>query len=147
MAIVVINSLLVSTRAFAETRTNRALLHGGFDVMERVTREVREADSVVVLESTLGTHPGVLALSGTDADDDPREVRFQIEGGSVVIYENDVLLGELSGADVAITNLVFRNVTVTGAEAVRVELTVQDLRGVAGKTASFYETIILRGSL
>lgn len=146
VAVVVINSLLISTRSFAETRTNRELMHAGFDIVERISREIRQAESVDIPGSALGSHPGTLVLLGSDEDGDDREVGFAVENGAVVLYENGVSQGALSDAHVEVASLVFRNISTAGADAVRVELSLTRTRGSSSKTADFFDTIILRGS-
>lgn len=145
LAVLVINSFIVVLSSFNQTRTNRDLLESGNTMFERVSREIRLANSVTTGESTLGSSPGVLTLSGIDDVGASRVVKFIVENGKLNLYEDGVLVGPLNGQNTQVTSLIFRQITTTNSSAVKVELTLQDLRGKNRKTVNFYDTVILRG--
>ncbi len=145
LVVLVVNSFIVVVSTFDETRTNKDLLEGGNTSMERIGREIRLANSVTAGSSTFGSHPGVLVLDGGDASGAPRVIKFIVENGDLNIYENDVLIGPITGQNVQVSSLVFRNVSTSLSDSVKIELTLQDLRGKARKTKNFYSTVTLRG--
>ncbi len=145
LAVVVINSYMVIVASFNRTQTNRDLQESGNAVMERISREIRQAKSITVANSTLGTTPGTLEMATTDASGTSATVKFILESGGVNIYSNGTLIGNLVGQNVTATSLIFRQMTTTAGTGVKVELTLQDARGKEHRTENFYDTVILRG--
>jgi type II secretory pathway component PulJ len=142
-AIVIINSLIIVMGAFNRSRSNRDLLESGNFAFERISREIKLAESIDTGNSTLDTSPGTLVLDTTDADDDSREVSFVMSDEDLNLYEDGVLVGDLLGDNVSVTNLVFRQISTSAGSAVRIEMTLESLRN--NKSHNFYDTIILRG--
>lgn len=145
LAGVVINSFVSTIGSFSNTKTNRDLQEGGNTAMERISREIRQANSVTVANSNLGTSPGTLELATTDSSGANATVKFVFENNGIFMYKNGTLAANLLGQNVIPTNLIFRRIVTTNGTAVKVEMTLQDNRGKAHKTANFYDTIILRG--
>ena len=152
LAVVVINSVIVVMASFTETRTNRDLQESGYTSLERISREIRQAKSIDVADSTLGgTNPsfGILVLNTTDGSGNARVVKFAVVSGALDIYEgttfaNLALTGNLLNQNINTTSLIFRQITTTVGGAVKVEMTLQDQRGKARESQNFYDTIILR---
>ena len=71
MLVVVIEVVVSITRASRVISSARAIENSAVLSIERLTREMRLADSVVVASSTLAVHPGRLALIGEDDEGDP----------------------------------------------------------------------------
>ncbi len=138
-SILVINSFVVVISSFNITRIHRDLLEAGSTVMERMSREIRQSTGVDVVNSTISTSPGVLSLTTANGTD-----KFITSSGSVAFYSNGVLVGNLFGSNISVTNLVFRRITTTAGEAIKIEMTLQDTRGRLTRSANFYNTIILR---
>ena len=145
MSVIVINYFIVVLGSFHVTRTNRDLLESGAISMERIAREIRQADSVDVANSTLSSSPGVLQLNSTNSSGTPMIIKFSVTNGALNLYENGSLIGNLLGQNVAVTTLMFRRVTTTNGEAVKIELTLQDTESDNNQSENFYNTIILRG--
>ncbi len=146
MSVVVINSFIVVVSSFTTTRTNRDLLESGSTVMERISREIRLAKSVDMVNSTLGSSPGVLQLNSVDSLGANTLVKFQTSSGSLNLYQGGALSGNLLGQKIIVTNLIFRRMSTANSEAVKIEMTLQDTLSKILKTATFYDTIILRGN-
>lgn len=145
LSVAVLNALIVTMRSFSETRSNHDLLNGGLYSMERMTREIRNAESVDILGSTFASNPGVLALTTRDIVGNPKTVIFSRSGTSLIITENGVVTGTLTGQNVDLTNLMFyQTVTVKGS-VIKIEMTVQDNRSLSRRSENFYNTITLRG--
>ncbi|MFA7315587.1 MAG: hypothetical protein WC059_02175 [Candidatus Paceibacterota bacterium] len=146
LSIAVINSYTVVLASFGATRVNRELLEAGSTIMERMSREVRQATSVDVTSSVLGSSLGVLQLNTTDTAGYVTTSKFIIENGLLNMYTGGSLVGSLSGAHVSITNLIFRKITTTEGEAIKIELTIQNSTSKTLRTENFYNTIVLRGT-
>jgi len=146
LSILVINSFIVVLGSFSATRTNRDLLESGSTAMERISREIRQAESIDVVNSVFNSSPGALQLNSTNSDGTPTIIEFRIVNGALNLYQDDVLMGSLLGQNISATSLVFRRITTTNGEAVKIELTLQDTVGKLNKLENFYNTIILRGA-
>lgn len=144
ISIVVINGILISMSSFIAARSNRALANAGFDVMERMSREIRGAISVEPTGTTTGSHPGSLVLHTLDEVGDPATVSFNVVSDIVMLSENGVLSGDLFDDDIKVTNLVFTEITTAQGVAVKVELTLEHI--ASAQSEDFYNTVALRGS-
>lgn len=145
LSVLVINSFITVLSTFSVSRVNRNMLDSGLGAMERMSREIRQAKSVDVGNSTFAADPGALTLSTTDSNGNARTVKFISENHTVNLYENGSLLGPLSSANISVTNLVFRHIVTTKSEAVKIEMTLGDATGNSEKNENFYDTVILRG--
>ena len=147
LSILVINSFIVILSSFNTTNANRRILESGTVVMERMTREIRQASSINIANSTMGANPGVLYLNTTDSGNNVIFVKFKKEtNGDLDIYQNSNSGNNLLGSHVTVSSLVFRRITTTESEAVKIEMTITYSEGNITKSENFYNTIILRGS-
>lgn len=145
-SITVINSFSAVLGSLSQSRTDRDLLESGSTVMERITREIRQATSVDVVNSTLSSTPGVLQLNSTNSGGSAMIIKFITSSGALNLYQDGALVGNLLGQNISVTSLIFRRITLTNGEAVKVELTLQDTRSKTSRSENFYSTIVLRGS-
>lgn len=146
MSTLVVSMLLTMSKSFSEIRANRDLSRSGTSVMERIEREIQNAESIDTGNSTLGTSPGVLMLNGHDSGGVARTVRFVIASGALRVYENDVDQGVISADPTTVTSLIFQSITTAKGTGVKVSLTLSDARGTQTRSESFYTTAALRGS-
>ncbi|MFA6251339.1 MAG: hypothetical protein WC603_01800 [Candidatus Paceibacterota bacterium] len=142
LSILVINSFILILSSFNTTNTNRKLLESGVVSMERMSREMRRAQGVTFNSSSN------IVLIGVGGFGDPSTVKFVGEDGALNIYKNDNLEpeGNLLGPNVSLSSLVFRHITTTESEGIKIEMTLEYSSGNISKSANFYNTIIFRGS-
>ena len=145
-SITVLKSYTAVLGSLRESRTDRDLLESGSAIMERLSREIRQAKSVDVVNSTLGTSPGVLQLNSTTSGGSATVMKFITSSGAINLYQDGTLVGNLLGQNISVISLIFRRISLTNGEAVRIEMTLQDTRSTLNRTDNFYNTIILRGS-
>jgi len=143
ISILVINSFLIVMSSFTTTRTNRDLLESGINSMERLSREIRQANNVDLIGSNLAG--GILQLNSKDQLSNPVVLKFSKENFLLNVYQDGVLSGNLLGQNISLDNLVFRQIITAKSEAVKIEMTIRDTRSKKNKTVNFYNTIILRG--
>lgn len=142
---VVITSFTIVVGTFSNSQTNRDLQESGSTTIERMAREIRQANTVNVA-SVLGSTPGRLELATTNASGTPITIRFILESNAINLYKDNVLSGNLLGQNIIATSLVFRKITTANGTAVKIEMTLQDNRGKDHRTANYYDTVILRGA-
>lgn len=145
LAGVVITSFTVVVGTFSNSQTNRDLQESGSTSMERMVREIRQANTVNP-SSNLGVTPGNLELATVDSGGAAATVRFVFENNAVNMYKNGALQDNLLGQNVVPTSLIFRKISTSNGTAVRIEMTLKDNRGKDHRTASYYDTVILRGA-
>lgn len=143
LSVLLVKSLVTSLNVYAAAQSYRRVQAEGELAMERMTREVRSATSITTGSSTFDTSPGVLVLSGTDSSGATRTVTFLVSGGQLQINDNGTT-GTLTSSSVSISSLIFRKITTAVGTAVKIELTLSTNVG-RSVSASFYDTIILRG--
>ncbi len=141
VSILVINSFIVIFSTFNVSRINRSLLNSGSTAMERMSREIRQANNVDIPNSTIGSSLGVLQLNSTDNGGSAIAIKFLVSNSVFKLYKNGNLIGDLTGQNILVTKLLFRRISTTKSEAVRVEMTLEK----NGQSENFYDTIILRG--
>jgi Tfp pilus assembly protein PilE len=142
---VVMNAFIVLTSFYAQNRTHHDLLENGNSVMERMSREIRNADNIRTSTSTFGTSPGALDLENYVDVTTSTYVKFSTTNGELNLSVNNTNLGNLLSANVQVTSLVFRKITTTNSTAVKIEMTLRDTKDQTSLAENFYDTIILRG--
>ena len=143
VSILVINSFVTVMSSFVTTRTNRDILESGINSLERISREVRQAKSIDVVNSDFTN--GILQLNSTDSVGNPTVIKFSKNGDQLDAYKDGSLVGNLLNQDIIINSLIFRRISTSQSEAVKIEMTLQDTRGKNHKMKNFYDTVILRG--
>lgn len=150
VSILVINSFITVMGSFSTTRTNRSLMEAGINSMERISREIRQADSIDVLNSSL--NGGTLQLNSKDSGENLITIKFSKVNNDLNLYKCsgltvcNTLSGNLVGENISLDSLVFRRVITAQGEAIKIEMTLRDLYSKTNKTENFYNTIILKGS-
>jgi len=136
-----VTTFLSLNTVLIRNQTERTLGHSANVSLERMVRDIRSAVSVNVGGSTLGTSPGVLALS-----QGATTTTFSVSGGNVVVAVNGTNLGPLTSDAVTVQNLTFTRYVATTTEMVRVALTLSANSKAASTTRTFYTSAVLRGS-
>ena len=144
MLVVVIEVVVSITRASRIISSARAIENSAVLSIERLTREMRLANSVVVASSTLAVHPGRLTLTGEDDEGDPRTVEFYLSGGRILMKENNVDLGALTESDVVVTNLIFQRFATSTTEGIRTQMRLESGTSTHYRTETFYSTSLVR---
>jgi type II secretory pathway pseudopilin PulG len=145
LSILVINALITVMSSFSATRTNRDLLEAGSTSMERISREIRRAETIDLENSTLSSSPGVLQLYTTSNSEDSQTLRFITLNGVLKLYRDGAFVDNLIGQNITVTSLFFRRIITSQGEAIKIEMTLRDNNSKFLQTSNFYNTIILKG--
>jgi len=140
---IVVASVLTLAGSYNELRSSQAMTRSALSSLERMTREIRFADTVNIAASTLGTHPGVLVLERTE-DGVTDSVEFYVSDDELRIRENGVEAGALTSQKVSVSNLVFRAVVGGLTAGVKVDLSLTATSGTSTKTESFNAFAVTR---
>jgi type II secretory pathway component PulJ len=145
MFVAVVNISLSMSRAYTSLKAAKSLNTSASVVLERITREVRQATSVNDGQSTFGSNPGRLMLNTTESGS-ATTIEFYLDGGIVKVNKGGVLEGQLSLPSATTTSLIFRKINASSSEAVRITMTVESGENERHRAESFYATVVLRGS-
>lgn len=140
LIVLMANAVASLSHIIGEAKTERALRSSAEAALERITREIRFAESVNIGASTFNTHPGRMALASIDPfAETAQTITISVTDNRVTIQKNAGPIEYLTSNKVMVTNLIFRHIlNGSVSESVRTELTIN------GK--NFYTTTILRRS-
>lgn len=141
LCLVIIRSLITAMTIYSQAQGYKKLQTQGELVMERFTREIRQATTA---SGTYDTNPGSLTLTGKDINGVAQTVAFGIANGKVTVSVNGGVQSQLTGGNIAPTSLIFRNVVTTKGTAIKVELVLATTTG-GSISAPFQTTVFLRG--
>ena len=142
----VTQTLLVVTRSYGTLRAAERVEQEAAGGVERILREVRDANDIDDAGSVFGAHPGKLLLQSTTVLGSPRTVEFSLDGGKLSLKENGSVTGLLTSQNTTISSLVFRKISTTRSKGVKIEMTMQSGSGPSLRTENFYTTAVLRDS-
>ena len=140
------NALIQTIRAFNDLRISRDINDSSVKIMERMTRDIKSATAVDLLNSTFGASPGRLTLTTVNASGTPTTVEYYISNSILLYKENGVAKGSLMSARTKIDALVFYYINTGATVAIKTELHVSSARGTVSDADHFYDTSILRGT-
>ncbi len=142
----VLQTLMVLTRSYGILKSVQSIEQESAFSLERLVREVRNANAIDDAGSTFSTTPGKLLLNSTDVSGSARTVEFSVVNGKLSLKENGVVTGVLTSSSTAVTNLVFRKITTARSKGVKIEMTLTSGSGPSSRTENFYTTAVLRDS-
>jgi Tfp pilus assembly protein PilV len=117
----------------------------GLLLVDRITKEIRSAEQVDILESQFGTTTGVLDLDSV-TDNVTTEKKFYVENGIAKYQEDSDTPINLSSKDFIVSNFNFTFVQTSVSDAVRFDLELQFQTKNATETKSYTGFAILRES-
>lgn len=142
---VMIYGLVWAFKSYAFTRGKRQIAIDANLAIERMVREIRQANSIDDANSNFGGSPGTLKLFSTDSNGTPRSVQFSVVNDVITVTENNVVTGGVTSGITDVTNLTFTKLTTPVGAAIKIDLTVRSTKGIT-TTASFHNTAVLRGT-
>lgn len=144
MLIVIINVVLSVAGSDKVIRALRNIENSAALAIERINREARSADAIVVASSIFDSHPGKLVLSSEIGGGPPRTVEFYLLDGQLILKEDGVDTGALTSAEATVTSLVFRRFASSTVEGVRTEISLTSGTSTSFRSETFYTSVLLR---
>ncbi|KKU25887.1 MAG: hypothetical protein UX39_C0016G0008 [Candidatus Magasanikbacteria bacterium GW2011_GWA2_46_17] len=144
--VAMMNMLFGMSRAYGYLKFSRHIQSSAVTALDRMVRDIRNAQSVNTAESTLGTSPGVLTINTTTATSSSQKLQFYILNGTLRVKRDGGDLGPLTLSDVSVSNLVFRQINTGISQAVKIEMTLSAGTGPTARSVNFYNTAVLRDS-
>jgi type II secretory pathway pseudopilin PulG len=147
LALVSIVVLLTNaTKIVSRVKEVKEVRSSALLALERMDREIKKAEAVVIAESTLGETPGTLTLQSRDDAGNPREVMFELDvDDDLILYYDGSSRGSLTSEEITVEELEFYRVDNTLSEAVTLKLVLSHIN-TPTKLKTFHLTAVLRGS-
>ncbi len=136
---VVVEISVSFSRTYRDMRVVRAIDSSAVIAMERMVRDIRNARTVAIAQSSLGVNPGVLTLQSSATT-----TRFYVDQGLLKVDVNGVYSGPLSLVKTSVTNFVLHRLAST-TQAIKVDLTLQSTSGSVTKSKTYHTTVVLKG--
>ncbi len=149
--LIVLSSIVVATvlslsGMFYQMRASRDVETSAVSSLERMVRDIRNADSVVLAESVLGVHPGRLTVTRALPLGGNEKMEFYLNGTELRVRRDGVDEGVLTSGLTSVESLVFTEVSSAVSSGVRIELTLKGEKGSATVIKPFDLFTVLRGS-
>ncbi len=144
MLTIIVGVVFSVIRSDRVIKSVRSIANSAVVSLERISREIRLAESVVTGSSILGVHPGKLVLETLDESGATHTVEFGLVNGRLVSTEDGVETGELTEASARVTNLVFSLSTATTSQGVRTEMTIESGTSTHYRVENFYSFTMTR---
>lgn len=145
--IALVQTIISVNKSYGAIKSNQALEMSASDSLNRMSRDIRNATSIVMASSSFNSHPGRLTLNSKDGSGVVRTVEYYIDGSKMLqIIENGVSGGKLTSSSTPVSNLVFRLIDTGNSSAIKIDLSLQVQKNKATTTESFSATYVLRGS-
>ncbi len=141
LLVVLFTLLLNFMRVFITFRAERMVTHSATVAIDRLFKEIRQADEIDASNSIFATNPGYLALDQNQLN----PTSFYLTDGVLMMQDNSGSEVSLTDQAVTATNLIFHQINTTRSQAVRFELTLRDNQS-SPRYYNFYGTAVLRGS-
>ncbi|MDD5050304.1 MAG: hypothetical protein PHV93_01000 [Candidatus Pacebacteria bacterium] len=146
LLLVIVDALVSFSHSFNMLQSGRDVENSAIASFERITREIRDAKSIDVAQSSFGSSPGQLFLNTTDANGNTETIQFYLVGQALHVKENGTDEGALTRSSVRVTSLIFQHISTSLSEAVKISMTIESGSATSYKSASFYDSATLRGS-
>jgi type II secretory pathway component PulJ len=144
--VAIISVLFLLSRSHRAASSTKYVQSAALLSIDRMTRDIHNATTVNVIDSNLGSNPGRLSVNGIDSLGNTRNVEFYVQSGVLKVNENGVYAGQLTSSSTVVSNLIFRHIDQTVADAIRIEMQLSAGQGDYAKSETFYTTAVLRNS-
>ena len=146
LSIIIMNTMWSTIRISNELRVTRDINDTAVVVMERLTRDIKNATLVDIANSSFASSPGRLTIQTMTASGTAMTVEYFVASSTLRVKENGVDKGSLLSTRTQIEGLVFYYITSGATVAIKTELHMRSLRGASTNVDHFYNTTILRGT-
>jgi len=140
-------TVVVVSKSFELTRGERVIDASALSEYDRLGREIRNATNVNTANSVFNASPGILAITvGSSVGASQIIRKFYLANGKIEVSDNGVVQGDLTSDEATTTSLVFRLITATSTQAVRIETTIAAPANAPIASENFYDTFVVRNT-
>lgn len=144
MLVVTLAIIVNLSDTFKRVAAHRIVESEVSNTMERIVRDVRQAISVDVVNSTFTIYPGVLQLILDDGLGGQKTVKYYLDNGIIYLDEDGAVVGPLTSDKITITDFKFFNITTSNSDAVRTTITATITLKGETITKTIYNLGVLR---
>lgn len=138
LSIAVIDAMVTMTRAFKESTIQADLTQGG-NIMERISREIRQAYGINLITTN------DLILNTKDSVGANKTIEFNLSSANVQLIDNGATSVNLNSSNVTVSNITFTQINTVKGSAIKIVLTIRSNHDSQNRTENFYDTVVLRG--
>lgn len=144
LTIVVMDSLFSLFKSYASIRAGQDLETTAIQVLDRMTRDIHDADSVVVNQSSFDIPAGYVTLAMNAAGTET--IKYTASSSRIAVEKDGTYLGHLSLATIIVNNFNIKYINGTSTQALKIELGLTAPVRNASTTVykNFYTTVQLR---
>ena len=145
LTVVVTSSLISLFRSYNIIKLQQDIETSAIQIFDKLGRDVRDADSIVVGQSSFGVPEGAIALSIVQ-DSVTYIYRYYNASSTLQVSRNGTYLGNLSQPQILVDSFVVRQISSTSTSAIKVELGLRATPRYGTSTVykNFYTTVQLR---
>lgn len=145
LTVVVISSLMSLFKSYSVIKLHQNIETSAIQIMDKLTRDIRDSDSIALGESSFGIPQGAVALNITN-NSVTDTYKYYATSSTVKYSKNGVFVGDLTQPGVVVNSFTMYYINGTSTQAIKVELNLQATPRYSTSTISknFYTTVQLR---
>ncbi len=145
LTVVVISSLMNLFKSYSVIKLHQNIETSAIQVMDKLTRDIRDANEIAIDESAFGVPLGSIAVNIT-TDSVTDKYKYYNASGTIKLSKNNVFLGDLTQLGVVANSFKAYYINGTTTQAIKIELNLQATPRYSTSTISknFYTTVQLR---
>lgn len=145
LTVVVISSLMTLFKSYSVIKLHQNIETSAIQVMDKLTRDIRDADEIAIAESSFGSPVSAVALHITN-NSVTDTYRYYAASSTVKLSKNGVFIGDLTQPGVIVNSFTAYYINGTSTQAVKIELNLQASPRYSTSTISknFYSTVQVR---
>jgi len=138
----VITHIISMFKNYGTVRSNQEIEYNAIAILDKLTRDVRDSESINVTDSDFDVAQGAISLRTSSTS----EVLFYLENNKVKYTKDGILIGNLSTNSVTVSNFRIQYINASSTEAIKVDLNLEITPHLQSTPISknFYTTILLR---
>lgn len=145
VSVFVITALVLTIKSFIAFSISRNIVDNASLAIDRIVREVRLSNEVILGSSVFDVNPGALHIKTDDGTGTTTTMKFYVSNGRLVFNRGTTTGIYLTSDKLNVTNLVFRHSnTSTSSQSIKIEMTLEGGIGETYKSENFYNTAVLR---
>lgn len=143
---VLVSSLRAIVVTYRHIKVMRTIETSALTTLERITREIKNGESITAAQSVFGTASSSITIVGKNTLEAAKTSYIYVQNGVIKIREDGVEKGQLTSSSTQVTNFTLRLIDQSDSDAVKIEISLQAGTGDFIKNETFYSTAVLRGS-
>ena len=139
---VISNTALLMTKAYSKIKSARDMNNSAFEIMERLTREIRWSASVNEDQSVFNSDNGILSLNAVNNEGGQIQEQFYLENENLIMTQNGANPTVLNSENMQVKKMIFNLATTSVSSLVKIKF---ELEGKGdSQTKNFYNSAVLR---